>query len=167
MILIFAVDNNWNIGYDGDMLYKISEDLKRFRKLTEDNIIIMGRKTFESLPDKKPLPNRINIVITRDKEYKATGANVINSLEELFPLLQELNPNNEMENFIIGGGNIVKQTIEYCNKAYITKIFNSFDGADTFIPNLDLLHDWKIVKESGAYNQDDLEYKYVDYIRVK
>ncbi|MBU5424954.1 dihydrofolate reductase [Tissierella pigra] len=167
MILIFAVDNNWNIGYDGDMLYKISEDLKRFRRLTEGNIIIMGRKTFESLPDKKSLPNRINIVITRDKNYKAEGATVINSLEDLFPLLEELNPNNDMENFIIGGGEIVKQTISYCNKAYITKIFNSFEGADTFIPNLDLLDDWKIVKESEIDRQDDLEYKYVDYIRVK
>lgn len=167
MILIFAVDNNWNIGYDGDLLYKISEDLKRFRRLTEGNIIIMGRRTFESLPDKKALPNRINIVITRDKEYKAEGAIVINSLEELFPLLKELNPNNEMENFIIGGGEIAKQTIYYCNKAYITKIFKFFENADTFIPNLDLLDDWKIVKESQVYKQDDLEYKYVDYIRVQ
>lgn len=167
MILIFAVDNNWNIGYDGDLLYKISEDLKRFRRLTEGNIIIMGRRTFESLPDKKALPNRINIVITRDKEYKAEGAIVINSLEELFPLLKELNPNNEMENFIIGGGEIAKQTISYCNKAYITKIFKFFENADTFIPNLDLLDDWKIVKESQVYKQDDLEYKYVDYIRVQ
>lgn len=167
MILIFAVDNNWNIGYDGDLLYKISEDLKRFRRLTEGNIIIMGRRTFESLPDKKALPNRINIVITRDKEYKAEGATVINSLEELFPLLKELNPNNEMDNFIIGGGEIAKQTISYCNKAYITKIFKFFENADTFIPNLDLLDDWKIVKESQVYKQDDLEYKYVDYIRVQ
>ncbi len=167
MILIFAVDNNWNIGYDGDLLYKISEDLKRFRRLTEGNIIIMGRRTFESLPDKSVLPNRINIVITRDKEYKAEGATVINSLEELFPLLKELNPNNEMDNFIIGGGEIAKQTISYCNKAYITKIFKFFENADTFIPNLDLLDDWKIVKESQVYKQDDLEYKYVDYIRVQ
>ncbi|MGJ0845478.1 dihydrofolate reductase [Tissierella praeacuta DSM 18095] len=167
MILIFAVDNNWNIGYDGNLLYKISEDLKRFRRLTEGNIIIMGRKTFESLPDKKALPNRINIVITRDKEYRAEGARVINSLKELFPLLNELNPNNEMENFIIGGGEIAKQTISYCNKAYITKIFKTFEKADAFIPNLDLLHDWGIIKESDIYKQDDLEYKYVDYIRVK
>ena len=94
MILIFAVDNNWNIGYDGDLLYKISEDLKRFRRLTEGNIIVMGRRTFESLPDKKALQNRINIVITRDKEYKAEGAMVINYLESLFPLLKELNPND-------------------------------------------------------------------------
>ncbi|MCQ4925701.1 dihydrofolate reductase [Tissierella carlieri] len=167
MILIFAVDNNWNIGYDGDLLYKISEDLKRFRRLTEGNIIVMGRRTFESLPDKKALPNRINIVITRDKEYKAEGALVINSLESLFLLLKELNPNDEMKNFIIGGGEIAKQTISYCNKAYITKIFKSFEDADTFIPNLDVLDDWKIIKESEVYRQDDLEYKYVDYIRVR
>ncbi|MDR7855166.1 dihydrofolate reductase [Tissierella sp.] len=166
MILIFAVDSNWNIGYDGDLLYKISEDLKRFRLLTEGNIIIMGRRTFESLPDKRALPNRINIVISRDKTYKAEGGIVINSTDELFPLLKELNPNDEMKNFLIGGGNIAKQMISHCNKAYITKIFQAFEGADTFIPNLDLLEDWKIVNESEVYNQDDLHYKYVDYIRV-
>ena len=167
MILIFAVDNNWNIGYDGDLLYKISEDLKRFRSLTENNVIIMGRRTFESLPDKKALPNRINIIITRDTEYKAEGGTVINSLEELFPLLKRVNPNNEMENFVIGGGNIAKQMISYCNRAYITKIFEAFEDADTFIPNLDLIDDWEKSNESEVYSQDDLHYKYVDYIRVK
>lgn len=167
MILIFAVDNNWNIGYDGDMLFKISEDLKRFRRLTEGNIIIMGRKTFESLPDKKALPNRINIVITRDKEYSASDVIVINSLEELFPLLKKLNPDNNMDNFVIGGGNIAQQLISYCNKAYITKVFKTFEVADTLIPNLDLDDDWKIVNESEVYRQDDLLYKYVDYIRIK
>lgn len=84
MILIFAVDNNWNIGYNGDMLFKISEDLKRFKEITVGNIIIMGRKTFESLPYKKALPNRINIIITRDKEYKGENIMVVNSLEQLF-----------------------------------------------------------------------------------
>ncbi|MBU5438843.1 dihydrofolate reductase [Tissierella sp. MSJ-40] len=167
MILIFAVDNNWNIGYDGDMLFKISEDLKRFRRLTEGNIIIMGRKTFESLPDKRALPNRINIVITRDKEYSASDVIVINSLEELFPLLEKLNHDNEMNNFVIGGGNIAQQLISYCHKAYITKVFKTFEVADTLIPNLDLDDDWKIVNESEVYSQDDLFYKYVDYIRIK
>ena len=166
MILIFAVDNNWNIGYDGDMLYKISEDLKRFRRLTTDNIIIMGRKTFETLPDKKILPDRINVIITRDKDYKADKAYVIHSVDELFTLLKEINPNNEMENYCIGGGNIAKQLMLNCNKAYITKLFRSFEDADTFLPNLDLDHGWKIVNESEIYKQDDLEYKYVDYIRV-
>ena len=69
MILLFAVDTNWNIGYKGALLVKISNDLKRFKKLTTGNIIIMGRKTFESLPGRKALPNRVNIVMTRDKDY--------------------------------------------------------------------------------------------------
>jgi len=167
MILIFAVDSNWNIGYDGDMLFKISEDLKRFRSLTEENIIIMGRKTFESLPDKKALPNRINIVITKDKDYQGEGATVVHSLEELFPLLKKLNPSNDMKSFVIGGGNIAKQMIPYCNKAYITKIFKAFEDADTFIPNLDLDNEWRIVKESEVYRQEDLYYKYVDYVRCE
>lgn len=167
MILIFAVDNNWNIGYDGDMLYKVSEDLKRFRMLTTGNIIIMGRKTFESLPDKKALPDRINIVITREKDYKRKDIITINSIEELFPLLKKLNPRDEMKNFVIGGGNIGRQLMPYCNRAYITKLLRTFDNADTFLPNLDLDNDWKIVKESPIYKQDDLEYKYVDYIRIK
>ena len=167
MKLIFAIDNNWNIGYDGDMLFKISEDLKRFKSMTEGNIIIMGRKTFESLPNTKALPNRINIVITRDKEYKADGIIVVTSLDELPPILEELNPSNEMEVFVIGGGNIAHQMIGECNEAYITKVNKSFDISDTLIPNLDEDPDWKIVKESDTAYQDDLEYKYVDYIRVK
>ncbi|MGF7060394.1 dihydrofolate reductase [Brassicibacter mesophilus] len=167
MKLIFAVDNNWNIGYDGDMLFKISEDLKRFRSLTEGNIIIMGRKTFESLPEKKALPNRINIVITRDKEYKAHNIIVINSLDKLFPLIEKLKSSseNELETFVIGGGNIARQLISYCNKAHITKVFRAFE-ADTLIPNLDLDDDWKIEKESEVYRQNNLLYKYVDYIRI-
>lgn len=167
MNLIFAVDNNWNIGYDGDMLFKISEDLKRFRRLTEGNIIIMGRKTFESLPEKKALPNRINIVITKNKEYYSEDIILINSIEELFPLLEKINSSSEkkLEAFVIGGGNIAYQLISYCNKAYITKVFRSFE-ADTLIPNLDQDDNWKIEKESEIYRQDDLLYKYVDYIRV-
>lgn len=166
MILIFAVDSNWNIGYDGDLLYKISEDLKRFRKLTTGNIIIMGRKTFETLPDKKVLPDRINIVITRDKNYNADNAFVIHSTEELFTLLKEINTNNNMDNYVIGGGNIGRQLMSHCNRAYITKLYRSFENADTYLPNLDLDEGWKIVKESEIYKQDDLEYKYVDYERV-
>lgn len=165
MILIFAVDENWNIGYDGDMLYKIHEDLKRFKSLTTNNIIIMGRKTFESLPDKKALPNRINVVITRDKDYKAEDIMVVHSPEELFELLEKINPENEMGNFMIGGGNICRQFLPNCDRAYITKLFKSFEPADTFIPNLDLDDNWEVVKESEVYKQEDVYYRYVDYVR--
>jgi len=168
MILIFAVDNNWNIGYDGDLLYKISADLRRFRMLTEGNIIVMGRRTFEALPDKKALPNRINIVLTKDKDYEAEGAIVINSLDELFPLLDRLKAfsDKDMEVFVIGGGNIARQLIDYCDRAYITKVFKTFP-ADTLIPNLDLDENWQIIKESDVFSEGDMLYKYVDYARIK
>ncbi|SDZ39836.1 dihydrofolate reductase [Proteiniborus ethanoligenes] len=167
MILIFAVDNNWNIGYDGDLLYKISEDLKRFRKLTEGNIVIMGRRTFEALPNRKSLSNRINIVLTRDKDYEADESIVINSLDSLSTLLEKLqsSSNKKMEVFVIGGGNIARQLIEYCNRAYITKVFKTFP-ADTLIPNLDLDLNWKVVNESEVFSQGDLLYKYVDYVKL-
>ena len=165
MILIFAVDCNWNIGYDGDMLFKIHEDLKRFRRLTEHNIVVMGRKTFESLPEQKPLPNRTNIIITSDQDYKVEGAVVVHALEALFTLLKEINPHDEMKTFMIGGGNLTKQLLKHCDTAYITKITKSFDDTDTFIPNLDELPEWEVVKESGYHRQEDLVYKYVDYKR--
>ncbi len=164
--MLFAVDENWNIGYDGDMLCKISKDLQRFRQLTETNIIIMGRKTFESLPDQKALPNRINIVITRDAEYKAEDILVVTSIDELFQLLDVINPDKKMVNFVIGGGNIAHQLLQYCNYAYITKVLRSFEDTDTLIPNLDEDQDWTINSESEYYMQDDLMYNYVDYVRV-
>lgn len=166
MKMLFAVDENWNIGYDGDMLFKISKDLQRFRELTETNIIIMGRKTFESLPDQKALPNRINIVITRNPEYTADDILVVTSIDELFQLLGVINPGNQLVNFVIGGGNIAHQLLQYCNYAYITKVLRSFDATDTLIPNLDEDQDWVINSESEYFMQDDLMYNYVDYVRV-
>ena len=166
MKMIFAIDENWNIGYDGNMLFKISNDLQRFRTLTETNIIIMGRKTFESLPDREALPDRINIVITRDVNYTAEDIMVVTSMDELFQLLEEINPDNTMVNFVIGGGNIAHQLLQYCNYAYITKVLRSFDATDTLIPNLDEDQDWEVVSQSPYYMQDDLMYNYVDYTRI-
>lgn len=166
MKLIFAVDGNWRIGYGGKMLFEIREDLKRFREITEGHIVIMGRKTLEAIPGQKPLENRINILVTRNKDYKKEGFYIINSLEDLFPLLKELNPNKEKEVFVTGGGTIARQLLLFCNKAYITKVFKDFPEADTFIPNLDLDPDWKAVKESDVYKSGDIYYKYVDYERI-
>lgn len=165
MILIFAVDENWNIGVDGGMLTSIPDDLTRFRLITEGNIVIMGRRTLEAIPGQNPLPDRVNILVTRNKECKKEGFHIINSLEDLPSLLEEINPNKEMEVFVTGGGSVVRQLINQCNRAYITKILKNFDKADTSIPNLDLEEGWKIVKESEVYTYEDLKYKYVDYIK--
>nr|WP_300002698.1 dihydrofolate reductase [Tissierella sp.] len=167
MILLFSADENWNIGYEGDVLLKISEDLKRFRKLTIENIIIMGRKTFESLPESKALDSRINIVVTRKEDYNPPNTVVVNSIEELFKKLEELNPDNKMENYVIGGGNLADQLLNSCHKAYITKIFKNFERADTSLHNLDKDHEWEPLITSGLHYQDDVAYQYVDYTRIK
>ena len=167
MKLIFAVDGNWKIGLEGQMLVEIEEDLHRFRRITEGHIVIMGRKTLQALPGQKPLENRVNILVTRNKEYRPEGFLVVNSLEDLFPLLKEINGNKDKEVFVTGGGTIARQLLLFCNKAYITKVFKDFRDADTFIPNLDLDQDWEVVKESEVHRQDDIYYRYVDYERVR
>ena len=166
MILIFAVDKNWNIGYGGKMLAHLPEDLQRFRKITEGNIVIMGRKTLEAIPGQNPLPNRINILVTRKNEFNNKGFYIINDLDNLLPLLKEIDPKDQMEVFVTGGETIVRQLMPYCTKAYITKILNSFENTDTCIPNLDIDNSWKISNESRIYTEGELKYKYVDYIRV-
>jgi dihydrofolate reductase len=167
MILIFAVDGNWKIGIDGQMLVEIEEDLHRFKALTDGHVVIMGRKTMEALPGQHPLPNRVNIIITRQEDFKKEGFVVVNSMEDLFPLLKEINPGKEKKVFVTGGGTIARQLLLFCNKAYITKVFKDFKNTDTFIPNLDLDYDWEVVNESEVHIQEDIYYRYVDYERVK
>lgn len=166
MILIFAVDENWNIGVDGGMLTAIPEDLTRFRLTTEGNIVIMGRRTLEAIPGQNPLPDRVNILITRNKDDKREGFHILNSLDDLPILLEEINPDGKMEVFVTGGGSVVRQLLPQCNRAYITKILKSFDRADTSIPNLDLEVGWEIESESEIFQFENLKYKYVNYVKV-
>jgi len=165
--MIFAVDLDWNIGYDGDMLFKIHADLRRFRRMTESNLIIMGRKTFESLPEQRPLPNRVNIVVTRDRGYQREGVTVVHDLESLIVLVDSLtlDSGDSLKPFLIGGGELARQCLPWCGRALITKVFRQFD-ADTLIPNLDEDSDWAPVWSSRRYQQDDLIYQYVNYERI-
>jgi len=167
MNLIFAVDGNWKIGYNGQMLVEIEEDLHRFRRITEGHIVVMGRKTMEALPNQQPLENRENIIVTRNKDFQKEGFIIVNSLEDLFPILKEINPGKEKEVFITGGGTIARQLLLFCNKAYITRIFKDFRNTDTFIPILDLGPDWHVVEESEVFRQGDIYYRYVDYERIR
>lgn len=166
MILIFAVDKSWDIGFAGGMLAEIREDLKRFRELTEGNIVIMGRKTLEAIPGQKPLTNRINILITRSDEFENKGFYIIDDIGKLHLLLEELNPKNQMKVFVTGGESVVKQLMPYCSKAYITKILKDFPKSDTSIPNLDEDKDWEKTSESQIHYQDDLPFQYINYIRI-
>nr|WP_300002695.1 dihydrofolate reductase [Tissierella sp.] len=167
MILMLTADKNWNIGLKGQMLVDLEEDLQRFKEKTTGNIIIMGRNTLRAIPGEKSLPGRVNIVMTRDRSFQRDDLVIVNSLDHLFKTLKELNPDGEKEIFVTGGASIVQQLLEYCDRAYITKILKEFPDYDTSIPNLDRDEDWEIVKEDEIISQGDIDYKYVDYRRKK
>jgi dihydrofolate reductase len=136
--LIAAVAENNALGKDNQLLWHLPDDFKRFKSITSGHYIIMGRKTFESFP--KPLPNRTHVIITRQKDYNPEGCIVANSLDEAIQSC----PKQE-DIFIIGGGEIYKQSIEIADKIDITRVHHSFN-ADTFFPEIDL-EKWQLVFE--------------------
>ena len=157
--LIVAKASNNAIGKDNQLLWKIKDDLNRFKKITTGHTIIMGLNTFKSLG--RVLPNRFHVVLSADKEFFVDDKNVkiVHSPEEL---KQYINDNNE--NFVVGGGSIYKMLLPYCTKLYITEVEKDFE-ADTFFPEINS-KEWKIVKEEiGPKDDNDFVYKYVDYER--
>ena len=140
---IVAVDNNWGIGYNGELLAHIPEDLKRFKSLTENNVVIMGRKTWDSLPN-KPLSNRINYVITR--ESRPSSADV--SFFDMNCIKMEMQKKKDYNYFIIGGGEIYKQLLPYCDRVYITKIYKDYENVDTYFPNIENNSKWMLTSAS-------------------
>lgn len=155
--IIVAKAKNDVIGKDNKLIWKISDDLKRFKTLTTGHTIIMGRKTFESLG--RVLPNRFHIVLSRDVNYKIDNPNVkiINDINELEKYIKD-----SEEHFVIGGEMIYKLLISKCTKLYITQIDKEFEG-DTYFPKIND-NEWKIVKEEkGPKDENDFEYRYIDY----
>lgn len=150
--LIAAIaSGNRALGKDNQLIYKIPEDLQRFKKITEGHAVIMGRKTFESIG--RPLPNRTNIVITRDSNYVASGCIVVQSLEEALRFVSLAQGDNEI--FIIGGGQIYQEAIDKANKLYLTIVEGSPD-ADTFFPDYS---GFKVTKESEEKEFNRFKYK--------
>ena len=162
MNLIVAADANWGIGKDNKLLVSIPADMKFFRNTTTGNVVIMGRKTLESFPGGLPLKNRVNIVLTRDKNYQAKGAVVVHSVEEA---LEEAKKYEE-EVYVIGGDSVYKQMLPYCSKAYVTKIDFAYE-ADSFFPDLDKEGEWNVTGRSEEQTYFDIEYEFRTYERVK
>ncbi len=151
--IIAALAENRAIGYKGQLLCHISEDLRRFKQLTQNNVVIMGRKTYDSLPF-KPLKNRINIVIT-SKDIELDGCIVVHSTNEALERAVEY----DKEIFIIGGAKIYKQFMDKADKLYLTHIEEKYE-ADTFFPPIG--KEWKVVNiQHGEGNN----YIFADYIR--
>lgn len=139
--IIVAMDEKRGIGKDNGLLWHLPEDMKFFKNTTTDNIVVMGRKNYESIPEKyRPLPNRENVILTRNKDYKAEGCFVFHSFDEI---LKHYEDEEEKTMFIIGGGEIYKLALEkdIVDEMYITKVEKTYD-ADTFFPEINL-RDWR------------------------
>ncbi len=160
--IIVAIAKMNAIGQNNNLLAYISKDLKRFKALTSRHTIIMGRKTFESLPN-GALPNRRNIVITRNPDLKFEGAEVVNSPEEAIELCK-----NEGEVFIIGGATIYEAFLPKVNKLYLTLIDQFFNNADTFFPEINY-EDWEETYREEVIDdeQNDFNYTFLDLKRKK
>lgn len=159
MQIIAAADTRWGIGKDGKLLVAIPADQKYFQSTTTGHTVIMGRKTLESFPGKKPLKNRRNIVLTRQTDYTVEGAEVVSSIEEVMDLIRGTDPD---EVFCIGGAEIYRLFLPYCDKALITRIDHVYD-ADTFLPDLDSDPEWELVQKSEEQVFFDLTYHFCVY----
>ena len=157
--IIVAIASNNAIGKDNDLLWHISDDLKRFKRLTESHYIIMGKRTYYSLP-KRPLPKRVNMVITDIANEQIDNCTMAYSIDEAVEKMD-----SEKENFIIGGGSIYSQFMPLANKLYITKVSQDFE-ADTFFPEISL-EEWKLVEKIDIDNdpQNAFNYSFETYVR--
>ncbi|QOG02727.1 dihydrofolate reductase [Flavobacterium sp. MDT1-60] len=158
IIMIAAVAENNALGKNNELVWHLPNDFKRFKSLTTNHHIIMGRKTFESFP--KPLPNRVHVVITRQKDYNPEGCIVVDSIEKAITVC----PENE-DSYIIGGGEIYNLGMEHADILEITKVHHSFD-ADAYFPEIDKT-DWQLVESEENFRDEKhlYDYTYETYIR--
>lgn len=160
MQLIAAVSENWGIGKDNALLFRIPQDMKFFREMTTGKVVVMGRKNLESFPGGKPLKNRTNIVLSKNPEFKCDGAEVCSSVEEVLKL-----PYDDEDIFVIGGETVYQQMLEYCDICYITKVYDTVP-ADKFMVNLDEADDWRLTEESEEIQDNGHTIQFCRYERI-
>ena len=157
--IIVAIAENYAIGKDNDLLWHISKDLKRFKELTKGHFIIMGKRTYYSLPV-RPLPNRTSLIITDIAGEEIDNCLMAYSIEDAVEKMD-----SEKENFIIGGGSIYRQFMPLADKLYITRVHKNFE-ADTFFPEISL-DEWRLEERIDVNDdpQNDFTYSFETYIR--
>lgn len=158
MKAIVAVDKNWGIGKNNDLLFSIPLDMAFFREQTKGKVVVMGSKTLKSFPNSKPLKNRTNIVFHRGNEVYE-GCIVVKDTADLKKVLDDYNADDV---FVIGGGSIYKLLLEYCSHALVTKVDADGD-ATVFYPNLDENEEWECVKESEQLESNGYTFKFTTY----
>jgi len=161
MKLIAAVDNNWAIGFKGRLLVSIRADQMNFKKLTLGKVVVLGRKTMDTFPGGRPLPQRRNIILSRNLDYKVDGAEVVHNKEELLDLIKDVDSDDV---FIIGGESLYHEFLPLCDTAIITKINYSYE-ADAYFPNLDEDEEWECIEEGEEQTCFDMEFRFMTYKR--
>jgi len=157
MTLIAAVDRNWGLGFLSAPLFRIPADLARFKALTMGHALLMGRKTFDTLPGL--LPGRAHVVLSRDPAFAPPGVTVLRSLDEARTFARS------HETFLIGGGELYAALLDGCALAYITKI-DADRKADAFMPNLDALPAWRLREESPWMEEGGAKFRFCAYERT-
>ena len=163
MNLIVNVDSNWAIGYRGKLLVSIPEDMKFFRSETTGKVVVLGRKTLDTFPGGQPLKNRVNVVLTTDKNYKVKDTVIVHTIEEM---VDELKKYDSEDIFVIGGESIYRQMLPYCDVAHVTKIDYAYE-ADAYFPDLDSDPEWEITADSDEQVYFDITYQFLKYERKK
>lgn len=158
--IIVAVAQNYAIGKDNDLLWHLSDDLKRFKALTSGHAVIMGRRTFDSLP-RRPLPNRRNIVLTHDESFSCPGVEVAHTIAQALALIAD-----EEETFVMGGATLYSQFLPFTQKMYVTWVYQDY-SADVFFPTIDGSV-FRLVSSSEKQfdNAAQLFYSYAEYQRI-
>ena len=161
MNAIVNVDKNWGIGNKGELLISIPADMKMFREETTGNAIVLGRKTMETFPGGKPLPNRDNIVLSRKSDLKIPGATVVHDISELMEVLKRYDSSRV---YVVGGETIYEQLLPYCDTVHVTKVDRAYE-ADAHFPNLDQMPEWEITAAGEEQSYFDTTYRFVKYTR--
>lgn len=158
MQAIVNVTENWAIGRKNQLIFPLRADLRRFRELTMGHAVVMGRKTLESLPGKKGLPGRRNLVLTANPAFEAPGVEVVHTpLQAVFA--------TGAEDFCIGGESVYRALLPACDRVYVTKVLAAAEDADAFFPDLDADPEWEIESESEIMEENGVRFQYVDYVR--
>ena len=155
--IIVAATTDMVIGLNNDLPWKLPSDLKYFKKVTDGNFVIMGRKCWESIPEKfRPLPNRQNIVISRDIKYLAKGATVINNLDNILTMFKDDGENDEV--FVIGGSQIYKEAFKHADKLYFTEILSDIKG-DTYLEGFNI-SEWMLIETTELFNENNVDFRF-------
>ena len=159
MKLVVAVDENWGIGYKGELLAHVRADLRNFAKLTTGHTVVLGSKTLATFPGGRPLPKRVNVVLSRSP-VEIAGAVVVHSAQEAAEYAKDIE-----QVFVIGGGSVYRQMLPRCEKAYVTKV-HCTPESDTFFPNLDEDPEWLLSEVLESGEEDGISYEMCLYTRA-